>query len=109
MSSSDTPLFIKEKLFPSLFRKGYIYFVQGEVTKNVKIGFTRNHPEQRIKTLQIGSPDRLQLLGWCYGRRTAEGTLHNRFAPRRLFGEWFACSPELLTFIQEVNGKAIIQ
>ena len=107
--STAEQLHIKSKLFPSLFKKGYIYFVQGELTKHVKIGFTRNHPEQRIKALQIGSPDRLLLLGWCHGRRIAEGTLHSKFAPQRLFGEWFACSPDLLAFIQEVNGKAVIQ
>lgn len=78
----------------------YIYFIRGETTGLIKIGFARN-PARRLTNLQIGSPDRLALLGTILGMMEDEFALHERFAHLRKHGEWFEPGDDLLAFIRE--------
>jgi len=77
-----------------------IYFVQGELTERIKIGFTARFIEQRVQVLQTGSPDKLVFLGGLPGDVNDENTMHDRFKKFRLHGEWFEPAPELVEFIR---------
>jgi len=72
------------------------YFIQGEVTKLIKIGKAKDI-DRRLKNLQCGSPDNLVILKSYRG--DAEKTLHKVFSSIRLHGEWFFPHPDLLEFI----------
>lgn len=79
-----------------------VYFIQGEKTKLVKIGKTSNTIPERLAKLQTGSPDKLRLIGICFGPTCTERMLHNKFKEHRRHGEWFFPSSELTRFV-EVN------
>jgi len=51
---------------------GYTYFVQCPEGGAIKIGWTSNEPERRIKQLLTGSPVPLQLIGLLTGNRERE-------------------------------------
>jgi len=76
-----------------------IYFIQGEITKRVKIGFTKRHIGSRISSLQTGSPDKLIFLGACAGNKSREKQLHKKFSPSHIHGEWFKKSVYLKEFV----------
>ena len=76
-----------------------IYFIQGEITKRIKIGFTSRFIEKRIQNLQTGSPDKLNFIGGIPGNVEIEESLHQKFKNCRLHGEWFEPTIELLDFI----------
>jgi len=85
----------------------YVYFIQAEITKRIKIGIAWN-PIRRIKELQVGSPDNLSLLialRTVNSAVTTERHLHHQFQDCRLHGEWFEPVPELLSFIAEQKAK----
>jgi len=77
-----------------------VYFIEGAGC--VKIGVAE-YPEERLETLQIGSPVSLRLLATCKGGYKKETELHTQFAHLRLHGEWFALTPELLNIIGELG------
>jgi hypothetical protein len=67
----------------------YVYFIQNDVTKNIKIGHSEN-PNARLRALQIGSDCSLSLLGVVSGNYRKEAELHGRFEDRCVRGEWFS-------------------
>jgi len=71
-------------------RDGYVYFAGGSAGP-VKIGFTRQPPEERLAALQTGSPVPLRVLGWVWleDARGAEAEIHRELTHHRLHGEWF--------------------
>ena len=77
-----------------------VYFIRNSGTGQIKIGIAVD-PNHRIKTLQTGSADRLELLGTMPGGRELESELHDRFAETRVGGEWFEPSGELADYIEE--------
>lgn len=79
---------------------GFIYFIQGESGGPIKIGYTTDL-EQRLKTLQTGYPDRLDLLLAFPGKPKHEKAIHKQFEPYRLNGEWFRPTPEVMAKIKE--------
>lgn len=82
-----------------------IYFLQASKSKLVKIGFTEGPVWNRICALQIGSPEKLILLGTMPGTRWAELQLHRQFADCSEAGEWFRSEPPLMEFIS-ANAEA---
>ena len=72
------------------------YFVQGQLTKLVKIGKSVD-PLRRFSDLQVGSPDKLVLLGVIKGDKEAE--LQKYFTCFRVHGEWY--DPEILEYLPE--------
>lgn len=44
---------------------GYVYFITDLF--NIKIGYTKNNPNKRLKQLNTGSPNQLYLLGYIKG------------------------------------------
>jgi len=72
----------------------------------IKIGVSEN-PSQRLETLQRHSPIELQILAVKNGEFGEEYRLHEQFAKDRLWGEWFARSPELMSLIKELKENPI--
>ena len=83
--------------------KEKIYFVTEG--KHIKIGYTTQDIEKRIKQLNTGSVQNISLLGWIYGDKAKEKELHIKFAQSRVRynGEWFEPTENLLDFINENN------
>lgn len=85
-----------------------IYFIQGDITRLIKIGRTDDATvEARVRSLKVGSPDLLRVLGVARlgnmeQTRQLERDLHKRFAGQRKHGEWFAETPELLETIKRL-------
>ncbi|MDZ4318303.1 MAG: GIY-YIG nuclease family protein [Phenylobacterium sp.] len=79
-----------------------VYFVQAAKLGLIKIGFAADIQE-RLGSLQVGSPDRLALIGAIYDKDALaiEARLHSRFRKDREHGEWFRPSAELLAYIAE--------
>jgi len=78
----------------------HVYLIRGNDGK-YKIGIAKN-PSQRIKQLQTGNSDELQLIE-SYQTENAyrvETTLHNQYSHLRSHGEWFD-----LSISDEVNFK----
>ena len=67
---------------------GYVYFVQ--CNNKVKIGFSRNYIE-RIKIYKVASPFESKMLHVIKTDdcKKLEEYFHNRFASKRVEGEWF--------------------
>lgn len=82
-----------------------IYFITD--TKNIKIGYTKNPIEKRLKQLQTSCADRLYILGWIDGDMECEKKLHRTFANSRIRynGEWFTPTEDLIDFINNNNKK----
>lgn len=78
-----------------------IYFVQGDQTRRIKIGFTKGFIHSRIRALQTGSPDKLAFIGACLGDKRAENELHFIFRKYHSHGEWFHDSPKLRNYIKK--------
>lgn len=78
-----------------------IYFVRGGTS--VKIGFVenRNMLQDRLSSLQTGSPLVLSILGIMEGDRRAEQELHVKYASIRYLNEWFHLTSEIVDFIEE--------
>mgnify|MGYP000564849394 FL=1 len=87
---------------PSL---GSVYFIvesgweldPGE--SKVKIGYTSGSPRERMRTLQTGSPSRLELVASFDGGESLEKAFHKAFSPLRLHGEWFLVRDKLRHFM----------
>lgn len=72
--------------------EGWVYFIGEEPNSGwVKIGCTRNKPEDRVAELQTGNPRRLVLLNsvTCMDYKKFEAYLHKCFDTKRGVGEWF--------------------
>ena len=82
--------------------KLYVYFLQGKVTKLIKIGISHN-PRKRIKSLQLSED--VDFLGAIEGDKCLESQLHEDFAPYRKIGEWFEPAPELVAFIRKYSSR----
>jgi hypothetical protein len=85
------------------FTKGYVYFIQGQITRRIKIGYTGGKLSVRLSQLQVGSPDKLSLLGWFWGNEDVEAYTQATWRKQWVYGEWFDESPELLKYIEENN------
>src|SRR5579872_5272066 len=75
-----------------------IYFIRGITTRRIKIGISKS-PLKRLKALQTGSPEPLEMLFFIKGSREMEKELHKQFAALRQGGEWFDSSPDLLNYM----------
>lgn len=80
-----------------------VYFIQAHQSKRVKIGSTSD-PQTRLSTLQIGSPEKLRLIGTipCHDSteaRSRESELHRLFKRVGIHGEWFDFDDELIDYL----------
>jgi hypothetical protein len=93
---------------------GYVYFIAPEALlcrergcegAIVKIGHTRSHPLQRLKTLQTGSPMHLRLWAYVDGGRDLEEAFHRAFIPLHSHGEWFLCEHKLFSLMLRLGEE----
>lgn len=84
---------------------GNVYFVtEGSY---IKIGYTSQEVEKRIRQLNTGSIHTLYVLGWINGDKKTEKYLHTKFASSRVRynAEWFEATEDLLNYINDNNLK----
>jgi hypothetical protein len=74
-----------------------IYFIKN-ATGYIKIGYSR-HPWSRLKQLQTGSSEPLEMLYIVDGDFQTEKYLHNHFSFCHYINEWFCPSESLLYLI----------
>jgi len=79
-----------------------VYFVRAKEMGLIKIGVA-NTARERLVSLQVDSPDHLELLGVieCRNRGALEKQIHQRFAHLRVKGEWFRPGEDLLDYIED--------
>lgn len=77
-----------------------VYFIRSP--QGIKIGMS-NNPEGRLRVLQTGHTEPLELLAFTEGGKDLEREYHTRFAAHRLAGEWFAPHPDILAEIERVG------
>lgn len=84
---------LKGKMWKPRCGEAFIYAIRAGRCGPIKIGRTRSHPRQRLRTLQTGCPDRLELLGFYVGHASDEDTRHEGIEAThpdaRMSGEWF--------------------
>lgn len=80
-----------------------VYFARAG--DRIKIGWSRN-VAGRMAQLQTANADPVLLLATVPGGRLLESRLHNEYAPARVAGEWFMCTPDLLAHIEAIARKA---
>lgn len=79
---------------------GFVYFIKSPSLNAVKVGFTAGDPRARLKKLQVGSADDLELIGWADGTMADEKKWHLRYNSYRVRGEWFRLEGEFEDFIR---------
>jgi hypothetical protein len=85
-------------------RDPVVYFI-GTATRT-KIGTTVDL-RTRLATLQVGSPERLAVVGTMPGDEIEEARVHAHFRARRLHGEWFSLTPEeVAAFLRDPTASA---
>ena len=77
----------------------YVYFIEAVGLDRIKIGKSQN-PDNRLATLQTGSPVPLKLLGKTPGGLSLEGKLHSEFSNSQIDREWFHATRELRDYIE---------
>lgn len=82
-----------------------VYFI-GSASGPIKIGIAVN-PRNRLKSLQTGHHERLEILATCDGGAEQESAYHKRFADHRLNGEWFERSPTIEAEIERLSKVAL--
>jgi hypothetical protein len=71
-------------------RYGIVYFIGGYPEGPIKIGFTSNSdPNRRLGELQVGSPEKLEILGQIDGTIETEHKIHSFLHLHKVRGEWF--------------------
>jgi len=85
-------------------RRVKTYFIQGEMTKAIKIGRTTD-PSARLRNLQSACSEHLVCLAVHRGDHEAE--YHDRFKHLRLHGEWFKPGQDLFDFIAMVKAQTV--
>jgi len=84
------------------FRVGWVYAVEATGTGKIKLGHTTRTPEQRLAQLRCQSPVPLVLVAAFEGGRAAERAAHAAFKDLRTHGEWFADTPEVRAYYEEM-------
>ena len=81
--------------------------MQGDDDSLVKIGFSRS-VEDRMKSLQAGSPVMLALIAAAAGRICYEKRIHRLLLTSQSHGEWFRRTPQVLEVIQRIKNNSVM-
>lgn len=73
---------------PMLAKNGCIYCIGPSDARVVKIGWSQD-PEKRLRELQTGNPDRLEIHAIFPASQSVERGLHDLFKDLAVRGEWF--------------------
>lgn len=79
-----------------------IYFIQAGSDGPIKVGKAVD-PEKRLRMLQTGATETLRLLAVVPGDYEREAKIHRDLKPYRQRGEWFASTPEVLTYLSSLR------
>lgn len=80
--------------------KGFVYGVRSVDGGPIKIGHA-NIIENRLRSLQTGRPDELEVFAWFRGSADLERALHARYDDLRLRGEWFRTTTNLMLDLED--------
>lgn len=80
-----------------------VYFIQAGESGPIKIG-SSSSPTDRLKTLQVASPERLRMLLVVDGGAHVEQALHHHFGSTRMSSEWFRPTNGLLAMIESLRA-----
>lgn len=83
-----------------------MYFIQDVVTKEIKIGQSKN-PEQRLKDIASSEKRKVIILRYVPAP-SLEKMLHSYFSADRIQGEWFYPSDKLIELIKTPNISAVV-
>jgi T5orf172 domain len=86
----------------------FVYLIRATESHRVKIGVAED-VDERLQTLQIGSPEILKIEAFVPFSKAPECWLHNKFLSSREHGEWFRSTPELEAFISELKSAKIAE
>lgn len=86
-------------------RRDVVYFVQNPSSRKIKIGFSCNF-KQRMKALECGAGEALEVLLLIDGGYDLERDLHLKFSNHRIKGEWFHPTQEIIDYISKLKTKA---
>jgi hypothetical protein len=78
---------------------GYIYAIRAVTINRIKIGYSTD-PEVRLCTMQVGSPDILEIIATWPGTEQDERRLHRHLHQWRIHGDWFESSENVLDAIK---------
>lgn len=84
---------------PPVQRVGCVYFVLHPAAERVKVGFTVRSVDVRLRELSTGAGMALHLLGSIPGTMELEQEIHQGLADHRIYGEWFAANPQVMSSI----------
>lgn len=87
------------RLTPLRERVGLIYFLRAGDEGPVKIGYVEHDLDKRIRHLQSGHYEKLELLRVIPGTMVDEGRFHLYFRERRIRGEWFRFDQTMLSLM----------
>jgi len=79
-----------EQKLKDIYRIGYVYFIQEEESKNIKIGYSYDM-EARLAKLQTANSQLLRIVKHetCIFPNIKEKELHKKYAKYHIRGEWF--------------------
>lgn len=80
-------------------RKGYIYLIENRANHKLKIGYSV-HPYKRLKALQTGSSERLDIAAIIRGTFRDEAALHRKFRYLHYSAEWFYDNGTIRNYFQ---------
>jgi len=87
-------------------KKVYFIGAAAEMLGKVKIGTSQDVPG-RLRQLQTGSPEKLQILATVEGDASLEDHYHRRFRLQRRHGEWFVINRAILEEIEKLAAPAV--
>lgn len=87
------------------YQKGNVYLMKNMRNGYTKIGYTKNKPEHRERTLQSEEPE-ISLMASYSGTFEDESAIHTAFSEKRVRGEWFDLDNNDLSEIEEYFRKA---
>jgi hypothetical protein len=82
-----------------------IYCLLARQAGRVKIGYT-DDPIARIRALQTGCAEELEIVAIVRGDMKQERQLHKQFAGHRAHGEWFHAHQEILDYFNPSRATA---
>ena len=76
-----------------------IYFIQEELTRNIKIGYSSDEISRKLN-LQTSNSSHLKILTAIPGDKATESKLHQEYIDLNIHGEWFNPGERLLKDIK---------
>lgn len=86
-----------------------VYFISAKERKQVKIGFTKTNPLERLNTLSTSSPEELVLLGVIQeSAEYDEAKIHEKFKSLKVRREWFDYKEPLKGKDDRTRGEELV-